>query len=33
MRVAFKAGRFSKMNAVEIEAQLKASNYLEKWVD
>ena len=31
--VAFKAGRFSKMNAVEIEAQLKASNYLQKWVD
>jgi len=25
--------KFSKMNAVEIEAQLKASNYLQKWVD
>merc|ERR1712057_65391 len=25
--------RFSKMNAVEIQAQLEASNYLTKWVD
>merc|ERR1712216_761770 len=25
--------KFSKMNAAEIEAQLKASDYLQKWVD
>merc|ERR1712023_190120 len=25
--------KFSKMNAVEIQAQLEASNYLQKWVD
>merc|ERR1712182_63021 len=25
--------RFSKMNTVEIQAQLEASNYLQKWVD
>jgi S-adenosylmethionine synthetase len=25
--------KYSKLNAVEIDAQLKASNYLQKWVD
>merc|ERR1712010_278133 len=30
---AMDLAKFSKMNAVEIEAQLKASNYLQKWVD
>merc|ERR1712224_117323 len=25
--------KFSKMNSTEIDAQLKASNYLQKWVD
>merc|ERR1712196_332352 len=25
--------KYAKMNATEIEAQLKASNYLQKWVD